>query len=338
MRGFRYGLDPVCLLACLAYGLNRWVVESITRSAFLHGTFNDLLLLPAALPLVLWLQRRLGWRSHDLPPTPGEIAGHWLVWSAVAEGFGPLLLTRAVADWRDVAAYAVGGIAAGIWWNRPRRRGCADFDGLASVYPLLETVLAGDKLQICRTAFLDRLPPLRNALLAGEGPGRFLEALRQNQPDVRVTFLDSSAGMHQAAMRRLRRRGLSLEKIDFVRGDLPTESPPGQDYDLIATHFFLDCFPAGTLDGVVSRLAQSARPGAHWLVSDFQVPTRGGLPRLRARGILWMMYRFFRLATRLPADRLVAPGPILEKNGFTRKEHVEFEWGLLYAEWWQKEE
>lgn len=338
MRRFRYVRDPVCLLACLAYGLNRWVLSPLGNSSFLHGTFNDLLLLPAALPVALWIQRKLGWRSDDRPPTPGEVVGHWLVWSAVCEGLAPLFLDRAVADWWDIAAYAAGGLAAGIWWNRPQRGGTADFDGLAADYDLLEFFLAGQSLQTCRTAFLDRLPPFRHALLVGEGHGRFLEVLRQTHPRGIVTYLDASDGMQTAAVARLRRKGIDLADIHFLRRDLQKEPLPEHAYDLIATHFFLDCFPADMLDDVVARLARAARPGASWLVSDFQAPVRPGLARLRAQVALWLMYRFFRLVTRLPARRLAVPGPVLQKYGFIRRGHVEFNRGLLYAEWWQKAE
>ena len=125
MRAFRYAFDPFCLLSCVAYALNRWLVKPVSHSAFLQGNFNDLLLIPAALPILLWVERRLKLRNHDRPPTPLEIGGHWLIWSIVAEGIAPHLFANSVGDIRDVAAYAIGAVVAGCWWNRhvfPRRR------------------------------------------------------------------------------------------------------------------------------------------------------------------------------------------------------------------------
>jgi len=122
LRSFRFGFDPVCLVACAAYGLNRWGMKSVFDDAFLHGTFNDLLLIPAALPWVLWVQSKWGWRPPDAYPTSGEIVGHLLVWSVIAEGVMPLLSPRFTADWLDAAAYAVGaGVAAGFWMIAKRR-------------------------------------------------------------------------------------------------------------------------------------------------------------------------------------------------------------------------
>ena len=65
MRRFRYCGDPLCAVACALYVLNRFWLRSDVGGPFLAGYFNDLLLIPAALPGVLWLQRRLGVRPTD---------------------------------------------------------------------------------------------------------------------------------------------------------------------------------------------------------------------------------------------------------------------------------
>ncbi len=107
----------MCLVACAAYVLNRWLLKPGFDAAFLHGTFNDLLLIPAALPWVLWVQHKLGWRPSKTFPTPGEIVGHLLVWSVIAEGIMPLLNPRFTADWWDVVAYAAGAAVAAVLWR-----------------------------------------------------------------------------------------------------------------------------------------------------------------------------------------------------------------------------
>lgn len=117
MSRFRYGRDALCLLACALYALNvLWLREQV-GGAFLHGYFNDLLLIPAALPLVLWVQRWLGVRTTDTAPRWGEIVLHVAAWSLVAELIAPQVLARATGDWVDVAAYAAGGLVAGCWWQ-----------------------------------------------------------------------------------------------------------------------------------------------------------------------------------------------------------------------------
>ena len=117
VKPFRYALDPACVLACASYALNRGVLKPHAHSTFLHAHFNDLLLIPAALPLVLWLQRRFGLRAHDAPPDAREIALHFAVWAICAEIIAPHF-AHGTGDWRDALAYAVGAIAAWAWWQR----------------------------------------------------------------------------------------------------------------------------------------------------------------------------------------------------------------------------
>ena len=117
MKRFGYALDPLCVFACGLYALNRFWLSQHFGGPFLRGQFNDLLLIPAALPFALWLQRRLQLRRDDRFPRWSEIALHLAVWSLAAETVAPHLFARATADWRDVVAYTIGGAVAGCWWQ-----------------------------------------------------------------------------------------------------------------------------------------------------------------------------------------------------------------------------
>ncbi|HEY5893956.1 MAG TPA: class I SAM-dependent methyltransferase [Chthoniobacterales bacterium] len=339
MRPFRYAFDPLCLIACVAYGLNRWILEPVSSWAFLHEHFNDLLLIPAALPPLLWLQRRLGLRTHDLPPTGMEIAGHWLVWSIVSEGIGPHLFAWATGDILDVAAYAIGAIAADIWWNRQSGSTAKStgFDLLAVHYDWMETILAGRKLEHCRNAFWSRLPSVKTALLAGEGHGKFLVELLRRHPNAEITCVDSSIRMLEVSRRRLERNFPRAQRsqVKFIHVDLLEWRPPTGEFDLVSTHFFLDCFTEEQLSRLIPHLAAAVKTDANWLISDFQIPS-SALARQRASIIHWLMYRFFRLAVDLPATVLVPPFDFLRRHGLTRVAHQEFDWGLLYCDLWKK--
>lgn len=118
MKQFGYWRDPLFLLCCALYALNRWALKPYLPSGFLHGQFNDLLLIPCALPLVLWLQRQIGLRRHDAPPRFREIGFHLAVWSVLFELVGPRFLP-VTGDPLDVLAYFAGGALAAVWWNRP---------------------------------------------------------------------------------------------------------------------------------------------------------------------------------------------------------------------------
>jgi len=122
MTRFGYLRDRLFLAAAAGYGLNRWLLKPLIPSPFLRGHFNDLLLIPAALPVVLCVQRFLGLRKHDLPPSWSEMVLHLVVWSVVCEFIGPFWLHHGTADLWDLVAYALGGVAACHWWNRPAQK------------------------------------------------------------------------------------------------------------------------------------------------------------------------------------------------------------------------
>src|SRR5690349_16403516 len=117
MRRFRYLHDPLFLACCVAYALNRWLIKPHLHSGFLHSHFNDLLLIPCALPPILWLHRKLGLRAHDEAPTLLEIASHVVFWSVLFEWLGPKFVAHTTADPLDVLAYLAGAMLAGVWWQ-----------------------------------------------------------------------------------------------------------------------------------------------------------------------------------------------------------------------------
>ena len=125
-RPFRYCAEPLALASALAYAVNRlWLAPHWGAAApFLTRYFDDVLLLPVALPLLLWLQRRTGLRPHDRPPTAGEILVAFALWALLFEGIFPRALGRGVGDPLDVLAYAAGALVAGSVWTRraPERR------------------------------------------------------------------------------------------------------------------------------------------------------------------------------------------------------------------------
>ena len=118
MRRFGYLRDGLFLGACGLYALNRLLVKPLAGGGVFAWWFNDFLLIPCAAPVSLWLERRLGLRRTDGPPTAAELAFLLVLWSLMFEVVAPRYLGHATGDWRDVAAYAAGAIVAWLWWNR----------------------------------------------------------------------------------------------------------------------------------------------------------------------------------------------------------------------------
>lgn len=206
------------------------------------------------------------------------------------------------------------------------------FDRLARHYDWMELLLAGERLQRMRVAWLEQLRDCSRILSAGEGHGRFAAACAARYPDKELTCLDSCAAMLARARHRLK----NLQgNVHWLEADLLDWTPPARQYDAIVTCFSLDCFTPAQLASVIGRLGDCATERAVWLVSDFRLPPRGPA-RWRARAIHALMYRFFKLATRLPARRLTPPDDLLKAQGFVHCGRCETEWGLLYADHWRR--
>lgn len=208
------------------------------------------------------------------------------------------------------------------------------FDRLAPHYRWLEALLAGSVLQRCRTRWLAEVPPPRHALLAGEGPGRMLDACAQVWPDCEFTVLDSSVEM----IKHARRRSTHVSKgvaVNFIAADAREWSGPRGKFDVVVTNFFLDCFVADDLERVVANLNAVATPDATWLVSDFQLPP-AGWRRWRAKFVLSLAYGFFRVATDISARRITPPDDVLRAAGFVLRRRESFNFGLLHADLWRR--
>jgi ubiquinone/menaquinone biosynthesis C-methylase UbiE len=239
-----------------------------------------------------------------------------------------------------VAEIAANGPTSSRFRDRVGPSCGMSFDALAPHYRWMEFVLAGNKLHRCRTAFLDRAArnsSIQNVLLVGEGNGRFLVECHRRLTAARIVCLDVSSRMLELSKQRLDRVCGSADRVEFVRGDVLAWKPPVHAFDLIVTHFFLDCFPPRQLEDVISILAAAAAPRATWLLADFQLP-RAGFGKVRAALILRVMYLFFRVVTRLPARRLTEPEPFLKVHSFKLRERQVREWGLLRADIWLRGE
>jgi hypothetical protein len=117
VKKYGYARDPVCIVACALYAANRWCLPATMKGPFLRNHFDDCLLIPAALPLVLWLQHKLRLRTSDAPPDWREVFLHLVIWSIAAEVVGPRLFAHATGDVWDVVAYTAGAIVATVIWS-----------------------------------------------------------------------------------------------------------------------------------------------------------------------------------------------------------------------------
>ena len=153
----------------------------------------------------------------------------------------------------------------------------------------------------------------------GDGDGRALAALLAAAPHACVDYIDKSARMLELARTRA-----GTNHVNYRCEDARSAPLPAAEYDLIVTHFFLDCFDETDLDPLIARLARAATPQARWLISEFR--GNGGLVRV--------LYMFFRIATGLRTRRLVDHHPLLKRHGFRLMRREDSWRGLLASELW----
>lgn len=210
-----------------------------------------------------------------------------------------------------------------------------NFDRLARVYCGMEWMLAGGVLHRARTAWAAEAAGAGRILIAGDGPGRGVEALRVAAPRAEITVIEQSPAMIAVARRRLARMGLA-DGVRWIEADARRVGPgavPSQD--VIVTQFFLDCFDAEGVGRVVDALAALARPEAAWLLADFRVP-EAGWRRWRAGAALGLAHGFFRVTTGLEATALTPPEPALARAGFAPRGRRLFSAGMVYSDWWAR--
>ena len=198
-------------------------------------------------------------------------------------------------------------------------------DRIARQYAWLEYAAFGDALQRRRVALLPEVAGARRVLVLGDGDGRFLDKLVRQNSQAQVDYADLSGRMLKLAQARA-----GTERVTYHQADALEIALPERSYDLIVTHFFLDCFNDAGAERLVERVARAACPRALWLVSEFRECTFWTKP------LLAVLYLFFGLTTGLRTRRLIDHHPLLAKHGF-RMVRAESAWrGLLASELWAR--
>ena len=144
-----------------------------------------------------------------------------------------------------------------------------NFDRIARIYRWMESATFGRSLWNCRCRFLDELRDCRSALVLGDGDGRFTARLLKANPNVQVDAVDASKAM----LRELRRNaGVLNDRVRMHQADARRWQPGNSHYDLIVSHFFLDCLTTDEVAALAARLRPCTSTQTKWVVSEFAIP------------------------------------------------------------------
>jgi SAM-dependent methyltransferase len=205
------------------------------------------------------------------------------------------------------------------------------FDRLARAYRWMEWASFGPFLGLCRSIFLPRLSHCCDALVLGDGDGRFTARLMRENPHIIVHAVDASPAMLAALTQAC---GPNAVHLTTELADLRTwQPPPTTLYDLVITHFLLDCLSTDEVLALAERIRPTVSSGALWVVSEFAVPP-GLFGSLIAEPIVHCLYFAFGLLTGLRPRTLPDYAPALGAAGFTRIDHRLYLGGLLVSELW----
>ncbi len=212
-----------------------------------------------------------------------------------------------------------------------RLRAVPNFDRLARVYRWMEWLSFGPALARSRRFFLSELGECRHALVLGDGDGRFTAHLLERNREIRVDAVDASLAM----LCELRRRASRYPgRVETHLADVRAWTPPEVDYDLVATHFFLDCLSTDEAANLARRAHSCMAPKGVWLVSEFNEPA-GRFGRIVAGPLISFLYRSFGLLTGLEVRHLPDHRQALADAGFALMQRHSSLGGLLVSEMWK---
>ncbi len=205
----------------------------------------------------------------------------------------------------------------------------ANFNPIARPYRWLEYLTLGPTLQQTRTHYLPALTQQKSALILGDGDGRFLFQLLSQNPYLQAEVIDTSATMlhllrHRCAPYANRLQTHHVNALTF-------HPEPTKKYDLVVTHFFIDCLTQTDLETLITQITPHLTPQAIWLISDFRIPPSGPM-RPIARAYIRSLYLTFRILTNLRVTALPDHTTPLTQSNFTRIAQQHRLGGLLTTE------
>lgn len=225
-----------------------------------------------------------------------------------------------------------------------------NFNRLARPYRWLEYLTFGPMLERCRFYPIPQLTHARHALVLGDGDGRFLARLLAANPSLHADVVDQSPSMLRLLHARAAAIGaahrIRIHQADALTFQGSTEAsakrqqPDGKSrldtescYDLVITHFFLDCFTTEQIQALVQNIRPRLAPGALWIISEFAIPR--GPAAVPARVVVNSLYLAFRILTGLRARALPNHAAVLAQSGLTLQHQQPFLAGLLISEQWR---
>lgn len=192
-------------------------------------------------------------------------------------------------------------------------------------------------LERCRFHFLSQCRESRQALVLGDGDGRFTARLLKENPLVQADAIDSSGAMLRQLQNRVHRNVPQADaRLHAIHADVRGLRSGLRKYDLVVSHFFLDCLTEEEVATLVENLQPYCSQHAIWLISEFSILEKGW-QRIVSQLLVRSLYLAFSWMTDLRIDRLPNYAKALQSHGFRKLGQQAFLRGLLVSEIWTRE-
>ncbi|NID12366.1 class I SAM-dependent methyltransferase [Fibrivirga algicola] len=201
------------------------------------------------------------------------------------------------------------------------------FDPVAPFYDSLAALAFGKSLIRAQEWGVAQVRPGYRVLVLGGGSGVTLPGLLARHP-TQVVYVEASAAMLLLAQQRVP-PGAPVAFLLGTEADVPTSEP----FDYILLPFVLDLYPAAALESdMLPTLLRVLQPAGQLIVTDFAKPTT-----YWQRVYMWLMLRFFRLTTGIPARHWTNWPASLAALGLVEQHGQSFRYGQLRSGCWLRQ-
>ena len=201
----------------------------------------------------------------------------------------------------------------------------ANYDTIAPVYDFISRMVFGKAIVNAQVGLLKCLPVGDYRVLSvGGGTGWILEELaKQRASGLTVDFVEASNEMIQLS----KKRNCGGNSVNFIHCAIEDFKAPFL-YQAVLTPFVLDNFEEEKAKQVFTQLDKVLAKDGLWLYADF-VYDKTNSPAWQ-KGLLKLMYFFFRVTTKIETNRLVNIDTYFKK-GYSKKMEARFYFDFITA-------
>lgn len=202
-----------------------------------------------------------------------------------------------------------------------------NYDRIAGFYDVLAGLVFGRARARAQIHLLCHIPAGSRILVVGGGTGALLEELALIHPRGQcITYVEISARMSALAAKRKR----GANRVDFVHRAVE-QFEDTRPYDVVCTPFLFDNFREEKAAAVFEKLDALLKPGGLWLYADFRPAGRWWQKKMLAA-----MYLFFRVVSRIEADRLTDMAPFFAR-GYAQVSEAAYYAGFIWSAVYRKD-